>query len=58
MRFRLVFAALLCMIVTAHGWHDGRALMPLLPYAIAAAAHIIPISRAALAVCKDGDRHD
>ena len=29
-----IIAALLCVLVMLCGWHDGRALLPLLPYLI------------------------
>lgn len=53
MKIEHIIAALLCIVVMAHGWHDARALLPLLPYAVWFAAHVIPVSRAALAACAE-----
>lgn len=49
------FAAMLCIIVMLAGWHDTRLFLPLLPYIIDAARHIIPDARAALAACAETD---
>ena len=48
-----IIAVILCVIVMAHGWHDARALLPLLPYAAWFVARVIPVSRAALAACAE-----
>lgn len=58
MKIRHIIFGVLCIVVMLAGWHDARGLLPLLPYVIAAARHIVPDTRAALMLCKDGDEHD